>query len=170
VQAHPKYRATPTDLQDLWIKNKFDKMVPLSSVVKLRKLQDANEINRYNLYPTASIRGDAAKGYSSGEVIDIVKEIAAKKLPKGYDIDWAFLSKDEVDRGNEAIYIFLIVLIFVYLVLAAQYESFILPIAVLLSIIPGMFGSFFLVRGMGLENDIYAQVALIMLIGCLLYT
>lgn len=167
VQAHPKYRATPTDLQDLWIKNKYDKMVPLSSVVKLKKLQDANEINRYNLYPTASIRGDAAKGYSSGEVIDIVKEIAATKLPHGYDIDWAFLSKDEVDRGNEAIYIFIVVIIFVYLVLSAQYESFILPIAVLLSIIPGMFGSFLLVRGMGLENDIYAQVALIMLIGLL---
>ncbi len=167
VQAHPKYRAIPTDLSDIWVKNKYDKMVPISSMVKIRKLQDANEINRYNLYPTASIRGEPAKGYSSGEVIEIIKEIAEKKLPKGYDIDWAFLSKDEVDRGNEAVYIFIIVILFVYLVLSAQYESFILPMAVLLSIIPGMFGSFLFVRSMGLENDIYAQVALIMLIGLL---
>ncbi|GAB4199750.1 MAG: efflux RND transporter permease subunit [Bacteroidia bacterium] len=167
VQAHPKYRAIPTDLSDIWVKNKYDKMVPISSLVKIRKLQDANEINRYNLYPTASIRGEPAKGFSSGEVIEIVKEIAEKKLPKGYDIDWAFLSKDETERGNEAVFIFLIVVIFVYLVLAAQYESFILPLSVLLSVIPGIFGAFFLVRATGLENDIYTQVSLIMLVGLL---
>jgi HAE1 family hydrophobic/amphiphilic exporter-1 len=167
VQAHPKYRAVPENLRDLWVKNKYDKMVPLSSLVKLRKLQDANEINRYNLYPTASIRGEPAKGYSSGEVIEIVNEIARKKLPQGYDIDWAFLSKDEAERGNESLYIFIIVVFFVYLVLAAQYESFVLPFAVILSVFPGIFGSFFLIRSMGLENDIYAQVSLIMLIGLL---
>lgn len=167
VQAHPKYRAVPTDLQNLWVKNKYDKMVPLSSLVKIRKLQDANEINRYNLYPTASIRGEPAKGFSSGEVTEIIKEIAEKKLPKGYDIDWSFLSKDEVERGNEAIFIFIIVIIFVYLVLAAQYESFLLPISVILSVIPGILGALFFVRLSGLENDIYAQVSLIMLIGIL---
>lgn len=167
VQAHPKYRAIPENLKDIWVKNKYDKMVPISSMVKIRKLQDANEINRYNLYPTASIRGEPARGYSSGEVIQIIKEIAEKTLPRGYDIDWAFLSKDEVDRGNEAIYIFLVVILFVYLVLSAQYESFILPFAVLISIIPGMFGTFLFVKSMGLENDIYTQVALIMLIGLL---
>lgn len=167
VQAHPKYRATPTDLQNLWVKNKYDKMVPLSSLVKIRKLQDANEINRYNLYPTASIRGEPAKGFSSGEVMEIIKDIAAKKLPKGYDIDWSFLSKDEAERGNEALFIFIVVVIFVYLVLAAQYESFILPISVILSVIPGILGALFFVRSAGLENDIYTQVSLIMLIGIL---
>ncbi|GAB4448039.1 MAG: efflux RND transporter permease subunit [Bacteroidia bacterium] len=167
VQAHPKYRAIPENLKDIWVKNKYDKMVPISSMVKIKKLQDANEINRYNLYPTASIRGEPAKGYSSGEVIQIVKEIAEKKLPRGYDIDWAFLSKDEVERGNEAIYIFLVVVLFVYLVLAAQYESFLLPISVILSVIPGIFGALLFVRATGLENDIYAQVSIIMLIGIL---
>lgn len=167
VQAHPKYRAIPENLKDIWVKNKYDKMVPISSMVKIRKLQDANEINRYNLYPTASIRGEPAKGYSSGEVTEIVKEIAEKKLPRGYDIDWAFLSKDEVERGNEAVYIFLVVVLFVYLVLAAQYESFLLPISVILSVIPGIFGALFFVRATGLENDIYAQVSIIMLIGIL---
>ncbi|MCX8080707.1 MAG: efflux RND transporter permease subunit [Bacteroidia bacterium] len=167
VQAHPKYRKNPTDLKDIWVKNKFDKMVPLSSMVKLKKIQDANEINRYNLYPTSSIRGEPSKGYSSGEVIDIINKTAHEKLPQGYGIDWAFLSKDEAERGNESVYIFITVILFVYLVLSAQYESFILPFAVLLSIIPGIFGSFFLVRSLGLENDIYTQVALIMLIGLL---
>lgn len=167
VQAHPKYRAKPTDLNDIYVKNKYDKMVPLSSMVKLVKMQGANEINRYNLYPTASIRGEPAHGYSSGEVIQIIKEIAEKKLPQGYDIDWSFLSKDEVERGNEALFIFIIVVIFVYLVLAAQYESFLLPFSVLLSVLPGIFGTFFVLRAFGLENDIYAQVSLIMLIGLL---
>jgi HAE1 family hydrophobic/amphiphilic exporter-1 len=167
VQAHPKYRSIPTDLNDIYIKNKYDKMVPLSSLVKIRKYQDANEINRYNLYPTASIRGEPARGYSSGEVIDIIKELAAQKLPRGYDIDWSFLSKDEAERGNEALFIFIIVVIFVYLVLAAQYESFILPFSVIVSLLPGIMGALFAVRAMGLENDIYTQVSLIMLIGLL---
>ncbi|MCX8143866.1 MAG: efflux RND transporter permease subunit [Bacteroidia bacterium] len=167
VQAHPKYRSIPTDLNDIYIKNKYDKMVPLSSLVKIRKYQDANEINRYNLYPTASIRGEPARGYSSGEVIDIIKELAAQKLPRGYSIDWSFLSKDEAERGNEALFIFIIVVIFVYLVLAAQYESFILPFSVIVSLLPGIMGALFAVRAMGLENDIYTQVSLIMLIGLL---
>ncbi len=167
VQAHPKYRSMPTDLKDIYVKNKYDKMLALSSLVKIRKLQDANEINRYNLYPTASIRGEPARGYSSGEVMEIIKEVAQKTLPRGYDIDWSFLSKDEAERGNEALYIFLIAVTFVYLVLAAQYESFILPLSVLVSVLPGIFGAFFLVRATGLENDIYTQVSLIMLVGLL---
>ena len=118
------------------------------------------------MYNTAAIRGAPSKGYSSGEAIAAVKEVA-KTLPRGYDIDWAALSYDEVRRGNEAIYIFIIVLAFVYLVLAAQYESFIIPLAVILSLPAGVFGSFMLIKSMGLANDIYAQVGLIMLIGLL---
>ena len=119
------------------------------------------------MYTTASIRCAPAAGYSSGEAIKAIEEVAVKTLPNGYDIDWAGLQKDEVERGNEAIYIFLIVLAFVYLVLAAQYESFILPLAVLLSLPVGIFGSFLLLKFMGLANDIYAQVGLIMLVGLL---
>lgn len=119
------------------------------------------------MYNTAAIRGGPAKGYSSGEAIAAVKEVAAKVLPRGYDIDWAALSYDEVRRGNEAIYVFLIVLAFVYLVLAAQYESFIIPLAVVLSLPAGVFGSFMFIKSMGLANDIYAQVGLIMLVGLL---
>lgn len=101
-------------------------MVPYSAFMKVKKTQGIYEINRYNMYTTAPIRCNPAKGYSSGEVIDVIKEVAQETLPKGYDIDWAGLSKDESRRGNEAIYIFAVVLIFVYFVLAAQYESFII--------------------------------------------
>ncbi|HCW06524.1 MAG TPA: hydrophobe/amphiphile efflux-1 family RND transporter, partial [Cytophagales bacterium] len=167
VQAAPEFRQLPQDVLNLWVKNDRDEMVPFSSFMKIKKKQGANEINRYNMYNTAAIRGGPAKGYSSGEAIAAVKEVAAKILPRGFDIDWAALSYDEVRRGNEAIYIFLIVLGFVYLVLAAQYESFIIPLAVVLSLPAGVFGSFMLIKSMGLANDIYAQVGLIMLVGLL---
>ena len=166
VQAAPEFRQLPSDVMNLWVKNDRGEMVPFSAFMKIKKKQGANEINRYNMYNTAAIRGAAAKGFSSGEAIAAVKEVA-KTLPRGFDIDWAALSYDEVRRGNEAIYIFLIVLAFVYLVLAAQYESFIIPLAVVLSLPAGVFGSFIFIKSMGLANDIYAQVGLIMLIGLL---
>jgi hydrophobic/amphiphilic exporter-1 (mainly G- bacteria), HAE1 family len=151
----------------LYVKNDRDEMVPFSSFMRLIKKQGPNEINRYNMYNTAAIRGAPAKGYSSGEAIKAVQEVAAKTLPLGFDIDWAALSYDEVRRGNEAIVIFIIVLAFVYMVLAAQYESFIIPLAVVLSLPAGVFGSFMMIKSIGLANDIYAQVGLIMLVGLL---
>jgi HAE1 family hydrophobic/amphiphilic exporter-1 len=167
VQASPEYRRLPQDILNMWVKNEKGEMVPFSAFMKIVKTQGANEINRYNMYTTASIRGDAAQGYSSGEAIKAVQEVAAKTLPRGYDIDWGGLSKDEVSRGNEAIYIFLIVLAFVYMVLAAQYESFLLPLAVIFSLPAGIFGAFLFIKLMGLANNIYAQVGLVMLVGLL---
>ncbi|MGI4862366.1 MAG: efflux RND transporter permease subunit [Janthinobacterium lividum] len=167
VQAEPSYRRLPEDVLNMWAKNDKGEMVPFSAFMKIEKSQGANEINRYNMYTTASIRGGAATGFSSGEAIKAVQEVAAKTLPRGYDIDWGGLSKDEVGRGNEAVYIFLVVLAFVYLVLAAQYESFLLPLAVIFSLPAGIFGSFLLIKTMGLANDIYAQVGLVMLVGLL---
>jgi HAE1 family hydrophobic/amphiphilic exporter-1 len=167
VQAAPEFRKLPSDLMKLYVKNNREEMVPFSAFMKITKKQGANEINRYNMYNTAGIRGAPAKGYSSGEAIKAVQEVAAKTLPHGFDIDWAALSYDETKRGNEAIYIFIIVIIFVYFVLAAQYESFIIPLAVILSLPPGVFGSFMLIKFMGLANDIYAQVGLVMLVGLL---
>jgi len=119
------------------------------------------------MYNTAAIRGGPAKGYSSGEAIKAVQEVAAKSLPHGFDIDWSALSYDETRRGNEAVYIFIIVLVFVYFVLAGQYESFIIPLAVIFSLPAGVFGSFLMIKSMGLANDIYAQVGLVMLVGLL---
>ena len=166
VQASPEFRKLPEDIMNLYVKNDRDEMVPFSAFMRIKKMQGPNEINRYNMYTTAAIRGGPSKGYSSGEAIAAVKE-AALTLPRGFDIDWAALSYDEVRRGNEALYIFLIVLFFAYLVLAAQYESFVIPLAVILSLPAGVFGSFMLIKAMGLANDIYAQVGLVMLVGLL---
>lgn len=167
VQASPEYRRLPDDLMKLYVKNDRDEMVPYSAFMKIKKTHGLNEITRYNMYTSSAIRGEPAAGYSSGEAIKIIQEVAKQTLPRGYDIDWEGLSKDEAARGNEALYIFLIVLAFVYLVLAAQYESFVLPLAVVLSLPVGVFGSFALLKVMGLANDIYAQVGLVMLVGLL---
>ncbi|MDQ2794877.1 MAG: efflux RND transporter permease subunit, partial [Bacteroidota bacterium] len=166
VQASPEYRRLPQDVLNMWAKNDKGEMVPFSAFMKIVKSQGANEINRYNMYTTASIRGGAAEGFSSGEALKAVQEVA-KTLPHGYDIDWGGLSKDEVGRGNESTVIFLVVLVFVYLVLAAQYESFLLPLAVIFSLVAGVFGSFLFIKLTGLANDIYAQVGLVMLVGLL---
>lgn len=167
VQASPEYRALPDDLMKLYVKNNRDEMVPYSAFMSIKKTHGLNEITRYNMYTSSAIRGEPAHGYSSGEAIAAIEEVAAKTLPHGYGIDWEGLSKDEVGRGNEALYIFLVVLAFVYLILAAQYESFLLPLAVILSLPAGVFGAFLLVKIMGLSNDIYAQVGLVMLVGLL---
>ncbi|TAH00030.1 MAG: efflux RND transporter permease subunit [Sphingobacteriales bacterium] len=167
TQAGPQFRKQPSDILNMFIKNDTGEMVPYSAFMKIKKTQGPNEISRYNLYVSSLINGKPAKGYSSGDAIKVIKEVAEEKLPRGYDIAWEGLSYDEAKRGNEAVYIFLIVIFFVYLILAAQYESFILPFAVLLSLPPGIFGAFLLLKTMGLANDVYAQVGLIMLVGLL---
>lgn len=167
TQAAPEYRRNPEDLLRLFVKNEEGEMVPYSSFITLRKTQGANEITRFNLYTSATIRGVPAKGYTTGDAIRAITEVAEHTLPRGYDIAWEGLSYDEARRGNEALYIFIVVIIFVYLVLASQYESFIIPLAVIFSLPFGVLGSFLLLKWMGLSNDIYAQVGLIMLIGLL---
>jgi HAE1 family hydrophobic/amphiphilic exporter-1 len=167
VQAAPEFRRVSSDLQNYFVKNDRGEMVPYSAFMTLRKTQGPNEITRYNLYNSAAIRGGPARGYTTGEAIAAIKEVAAQTLPRGYGIAWEGLSYEEAARGNEALVIFLIVLAFVYLVLAAQYESFLLPLAVILSLPPGVLGSYGLLKAMGLANDIYAQVGLVMLIGLL---
>ena len=167
VQAAPEYRAQPDDILKLYVKNNRDEMVPFSAFMKLEKVYGLSEITRHNMYNSTEISGGPAAGYSSGTAIKAIQEVAEKKLPRGYDIDWAGISADEVGQGNQAIWVFLICLGFVYLVLAAQYESFILPFSVILSLPAGIFGAFLLLKLTGLENNIYAQVAMVMLIGLL---
>ena len=167
TQAGPEYRRLPSDLGKLFVKNEQGEMVPYSSFMTIEKKLGPNEITRYNLYNSASIRGLPASGFTSGDAIKAIKEVAAKELPRGYDIAWEGLSYDEANRGSESLYIFIIVLIFVYFVLAAQYESFLLPLAVILSLPVGIFGSFLFLKAMGLANDVYAQIGIIMLVGLL---
>ena len=167
TQAAPEHRRLPADILQLYVKNDKGEMVPYSAFMTMKKTQGPNEITRYNMYNSAAIRGAPAKGYTSGDAIRIVRDVAQKTLPRGYDIAWEGLSFDEARRGNEALAIFLVVLGFVYLVLAAQYESFLLPFAVLLSLPCGVFGSFFMLKVLGLANDIYAQVGVVLLVGLL---
>lgn len=167
VQALPQYRALPQDILKLYVKNNKDEMVPYSAFMTMDKVYGLSEITRHNLFNSAEVSGGAAPGYSSGAAIEAVNQVAKEKLPKGFGIEWAGISKDEVDKGNQAIWIFLICLGFVYLVLSAQYESFLLPFPIILSLPTGIFGAFLLLTMLGLENNIYAQVAMVMLIGLL---
>ena len=167
VQASPEYRALPEDLLKLYVKNDQGEMVPYSAFMKIEKVYGLSEITRHNMYNAAEISGTPAPGYSSGQAIAAINEVAKNTLPRGFGIDWAGISKDEVSRGNEAVIIFVICLIFVYMILAAQYESFILPLPVIISLPTGIFGAFFFLKLLGLENNIYAQVAMVMLIGLL---
>ena len=167
VQALPEFRRYPEDFDNIFVKNDKGDMVPYSSFMTLKKMQGLNEINRYNLYPSAPIQLAPAPGYSSGEAIEAIKEVAAETLPRGYGLGWEALAYDEANKGSAAVFIFLVVVIFVYLVLVGQYESFILPLAVILSLPVGLFGSFLLLQFMGLANDVYCQIGLVMLVGLL---
>ena len=167
VQSGPEFRRLPSDILKLFVRNDHGEMVPYSSFMKIEKKQGPNEITRFNMYNSSAIRGLPAPGFTTADAIKAIREVAESDLPRGYDVAWEGLSYDEARRGNESLYIFIVVLIFVYLVLAAQYESFILPLAVIFSLPVGVFGSFMLLKIMGLANDIYAQIGLIMLVGLL---
>jgi HAE1 family hydrophobic/amphiphilic exporter-1 len=167
VQALPEFRRYPEDLDNMFVKNDRGEMVPYSSFMTIKKKQGLNEITRYNLYPSASIQGAPAPGYSSGQALKAIQEVAAETLPHGYGIGWEGLAYDESRKGNESVFIFLIVVAFVYLVLIAQYESFLLPLAVILSLPVGVFGCFLFLKVMGLANDVYAQIGMVMLVGLL---
>ncbi len=167
LQALPEFRAKPEDVLLIQVKNADGEMVPLSNFMRIEKVYGPEQVTRYNMYPSAMINGEPESGFSSGQAIDQIKKLAKEKLPKGYDFDFAGSSRDQASAGNESVIIFLVCLIFVYLILAAQYESFYLPLPVILSLPTGVFGAFLLLYLMGLENNIYAQVAIIMLIGLL---
>jgi HAE1 family hydrophobic/amphiphilic exporter-1 len=167
VQADPSFRRTPEDILKLYVKNNRGEMVPFSTFIRLERVYGPELLTRYNMFTSAMINGDAAPGYSSGDAIKAVERVAATSLPKGFTYDWSGMTREEILSGNQAVYIFGICLIFVYLLLAAQYESFLLPLPVILSLPTGVFGAFLALKLMGLENNIYAQVSLVMLIGLL---
>jgi len=167
TMAAPEYRRYPSDVLNYYVKNEKGEMVPYSAFMHMEKRQGPNEITRYNLYNSATIRAIPSPGYTTGDAIKVINEVAERVLPRGYDVGWEGLSFDEAQRGNEAVVIFGIVLIFVYLVLAAQYESFLLPFAVILSLPAGVLGTFIFLNLFGVANDIYAQVGMVMLIGLL---
>ncbi|PTT19605.1 hydrophobe/amphiphile efflux-1 family RND transporter [Chryseobacterium sp. HMWF028] len=167
VQASPEHRDTPESILNLYLKNDKGEMVPFSTFITIEKVYGPEVLTRYNMYMSAMINGEPADGYSSGDAITAVERVAKETLPRGFDIEWSGMTREEILSGNQTVYIFAICLLFVYLLLAAQYESFLLPMPVLLSLPTGIFGSYIALVIMGLDNNIYAQVALVMLIGLL---
>jgi HAE1 family hydrophobic/amphiphilic exporter-1 len=167
VQALPEYRATPDQLLKLQARSEHGELVPLSSFMSIDKSSGVDQITRYNMYPSAELNGDGKPGVSSGAVLRAVQQTAREKLPRGFSIDWAGISQDEVNAGNQGILVAAICLIFVFLVLSAQYESFVLPLSVILSLAPGLLGAFGLLLLTGLENNVYAHLAIVVLIGLL---
>lgn len=167
VQALPEYRATPEQIEKFYVKNNSGEMVPYSAFITVERVYGPEQLTRYNMYNSSMINGEPAPGYSSGDAIKAVQETAAEHLPRGFTYAWSGITRDEIESGNQAIYIFIICLIFVYLLLSAQYESFLLPLPVILSLPVGVFGAYFLLLVLGLEMNIYAQIALVMLIGLL---
>lgn len=167
LQALPQYRGKPEDILDMYVKNSMGEQVPFSTFIRLERVYGPEQLTRYNMYTSALLNGDAAPGYSSGQAIHEVQKIADKVLPRGYAYEWSGMTREQILSGNQAVYVFLICLVFVYLLLAAQYESFVLPLPVLFSLPVGIFGAFASLAVLGLENNIYAQVALVMLIGLL---
>ncbi|MDF2157781.1 efflux RND transporter permease subunit [Algoriphagus sp. CAU 1675] len=167
IQASPEYRTSPESLLNMYAKNKEGEMVPYSNFISLERVYGPEQLTRYNMFSSALVSGEAAPGYSSGDAIKAVEEVSLQILPRGFSIDWSGITREQIASGNQAVYIFLICLVFVYLLLAAQYESYMLPLPVILSLPAGIFGSYFFLYLVGLQNDIYAQVSLVMLIGLL---
>jgi HAE1 family hydrophobic/amphiphilic exporter-1 len=167
VQVDPRYRAHPDDVLKFYAKNKTGEMVPYSSFVKMKRVYGPEQFTRYNMFTSAMVNGEPAPGFSSGAVLDIIRSEALKSLPRGYTLEWSGMTREEDLAGNQAIFIFAICLLFVYLLLAAQYESFLLPFPVLLFLPMGAMGTYAFLYLFGLQNNIYAQVALVMLIGLL---
>jgi len=167
VQASPQFRKNPESILDMYLKNDAGEMVPFSTFIKLERVYGPEVLTRYNMYMSAMINGEPAEGYSSGDAIAAVEKIAAEKLPSRFELEWSGMTREEILSGNQTIYIFALCILFVYLLLAAQYESLLLPFPVLLSLPVGVFGSYLALLIVGLDNNIYAQVALVMLIGLL---
>jgi len=167
VQADITDRADPSAIDRVFVKNKNGEMVPVNTLVKLSRIYGSETVSRYNLFNSISINAIPAPGFSSGDAIKAIEEVAAQQLPTGYSYEFSGQTREEISSGGQSTTIFLLCLIFIYFLLAAQYESYILPLAVILSIPTGIFGVFVAIGLTGIENNIYVQVALIMLIGLL---
>ena len=170
IQASPDYRLDESSLDNTFVRMANGEMAPLSQFVNLTKVYGAESLSRFNMYNSIGVNAMPAPGYSSGDAINAVKEVAATSLPKGYGYDFAGITREENQESNTTAVIFAICILMIYLILSALYESFLIPFAVILSVPFGLMGSFLFARMMGLENNIYLQTGLIMLIGLLAKT
>nr|WKN35009.1 efflux RND transporter permease subunit [Tunicatimonas sp. TK19036] len=166
VQADVPYRTDPETLDKIFVRTQSGAMAPITQFINLERVYGPEAINRFNLYTSVSITGAPAEGYSSGDAISAIEEVSTE-LPTGYSYDYSGVTREELKAGGQSIYIFILCLIFVYFLLCAQYESYILPLSVLLSLPVGLAGSFIFAKIFGIDNNIYLQISLIMLIGLL---
>lgn len=167
IQADPKYRLDTESLNNVFVRMQNGEMAPVSQFVELTKVYGPEVLNRFNLYNSIAVSGTSANGYSSGDAIDAIRETAEEVLPKGYGYEFGGITREEAQTGSNTAIIFGICILLIYLILSALYESFIIPFAVILSVPCGLMGSFLFAKLMGLENNIYLQTGLIMLIGLL---
>ena len=166
IQAHPKYRADKQTLNNIFVRI-GDEMAPISQFVTLEKIYAPENLARFNMFPAISVNGRAAEGYSSGDAIKAVQAVAKEYLPVGYGYDFSGIAREEAESTSNTAIIFVICIVLIYLILSALYESFIIPLAVICSVPFGLMGSFLFAQMMGVENNIYLQTGLIMLIGLL---
>ncbi len=165
VQADAQFRSNPEDINQLYVRSERDEMIPLGNLVTVTQTTGAQTINHYNLFRSIEINGSAAQGVSSGDAIQAMEEVAAEVLPPGLGYEWSGLSLEEIQSGGQATIIFGFGLVFVFLVLAAQYESYIDPIIILLAVPLAILGALMAQSLRGLPNDVYCQIGLVMLIG-----
>ena len=169
-QAAPEFRLDTESLQNMFVRNSHGEMSPINQYLKLTRIYGPQSISRFNLFTAISINGNAADGYSSGQAIQAVREVSEKVLPAGYGFEFGGMSREEAESGSSVAIIFGICIVFIYLILCALYESIFIPIVIILSIPFGLAGSFLFARMFGLENNIYLQIGLLMLIGLLAKT
>ncbi len=167
VQARKDFRASKDDLNNMFVRTSDGEMVPIGQFITLTKVYGAETLSRFNLYSSISVNGMPADGYSSGDAINAIAEVARQTLPTGYGYEFGGITREETGSGSNTVVIFIICIIFVYLLLCALYESLFIPLAVILSVPFGLMGSFLFAKMFGLENNIYMQTGLIMLIGLL---
>lgn len=167
VQADIADRADPSAIDRVFVKNKTGDMVPMNTLVKLSRVYGSETVSRYNMFNSISVNAIPKAGFSSGAAIKAVEEVAARQLPGGYTYEFSGQTREEIASGGQSTLVFIVCLVFVYFLLAAQYESYILPLAVILSLPAGIFGVFVAIGLTGISNSIYVQVALIMLVGLL---
>lgn len=166
-QADAQYRANQQTLTSIYVRNSNGEMAPVSEFITLTKVYGPQAISRFNLFTSISVTGNPNAGYSSGDALKAVQEVAAQTLPSGYGYEFSGLSREEISGGSQTVFIFLLCIIFVYFLLAAQYESYILPLAVLISLPVGLAGTFVFDKIFSIDNNIYTQITLIMLVGLL---
>ncbi|MGI8635829.1 MAG: efflux RND transporter permease subunit, partial [Segetibacter sp.] len=166
-QAEPSFRANPEGMNNIYVRNSSGTMAPISEFVSLNRVYGPQAISRFNLFTSIGINGSPKPGFSSGDAIRAVREVAAKTLPAGYGYEFSGITREEISAGGQTVFIFVLVLLFVYFLLSAQYESYILPFAVLLSLPVGLAGAFIFAWLFGVNNNIYLQITLIMLVGLL---